>query len=145
MAEPHVVTALSRKRAELSGDIERTQHQLQDMIRDLEHLDRTLLLFDPTYEVASIKPKAFRPPVDWSKRCEMTRLIFGILRRAKEPLTSRDIASQLMAERALDLGDDKLLRLMTKRVGTALREQRRKGAVAAEQGAGLYQVWTAIR
>ena len=33
MAEPHVVTALSKKRAELSGDIERTQ-QLQDMIRD---------------------------------------------------------------------------------------------------------------
>ena len=32
MAEPHVVTALSKKRAELSGDIERTQ-QLQDMSR----------------------------------------------------------------------------------------------------------------
>ena len=62
MAEPHVVTALAKKRAELSGDIERTQRELQDMIRDLEHLDRTLLLFDPAYEVASIKPRAFRPP-----------------------------------------------------------------------------------
>jgi hypothetical protein len=64
MAEPHVVTALSKKRAELSGDIERVQRELQDMIRDLEHLDRTLLLFDPAYEIASIKPKAFRPPPD---------------------------------------------------------------------------------
>ena len=42
MAEPHVITALSKKRAELSGDIERTQHELQDMIRDLEHLDRII-------------------------------------------------------------------------------------------------------
>ena len=101
MAESHVITALSKKRAELSGDIERTQHQLQDMIRDLEHLDRTLLLFDPSYEVASIRPKAFRPPADWSKRGEMTRVILGILRRAAEPLTSRDIAAQLLEERAL--------------------------------------------
>jgi len=99
MAEPHVVTALSKKRAELSGDIERTQKQLQGMIRDLEHLDKMPLLFDPSYEIASIKPKAFRPPPDWSKRGEMSRLIFGILRKAAVPLTTRDIAQQLMAER----------------------------------------------
>ena len=67
MAGPHVITALSKKRAQLAGDIERTQHELQNMIRDLEHLDRTLLLFDPSYEIASIKPKAFRPPADWSQ------------------------------------------------------------------------------
>lgn len=91
MAEPHVIAALSKKRAELAGDIERTQRELQDMIRDLEHLDRTLLLFDPSYEIASIRPKAFRPPADWSRRGEMTRLILGILRKATEPLTSRDI------------------------------------------------------
>ena len=50
MAEPRVVTALSKKRAELSGEIESTQRELQDMIRDLEHLDRALLIFDPAYE-----------------------------------------------------------------------------------------------
>jgi hypothetical protein len=103
MAEPHVVSALTKKRAQLSGDIERTQHDLRDMIRDLDRLDRTLLLFDPSYEIASIKPNAFRPPPDWSKRGEMTRLLLGILRKATEPLTSRDIALQLMAERALDV------------------------------------------
>lgn len=32
MAEPHVITALSRKRAELSGDIERMQRELSDKI-----------------------------------------------------------------------------------------------------------------
>jgi hypothetical protein len=141
MAEPHVITALSKKRAQLSGDIERTQHELQDMIRDLEHLDRTLLLFDPSYEIASIKPKAFRPPADWSKRGEMTRLILGILRKAAEPLTSRDIALQLMAERALDVADEKLLRLMVKRVEVALRGQRDNGAVSSDQGPGMYQCW----
>ena len=86
-------------------------------------------MFDPAYEVASIKPKAFRSPADWSKRGKMTRPILGILRKATEPLTSRDIALQLTAERALDTADYKLLRLMTKRVGDALRGLRDKGGI----------------
>jgi hypothetical protein len=37
MAEPHLITALARKRAELSGDIENTQKSLKEMILALEH------------------------------------------------------------------------------------------------------------
>ena len=132
----------TKRRAQLAGDIESTQARLHQMILDLEHLDQTLMMFDPSYEIASIKPKAFRPPADWSKRGEMTRLILGILRKATEPLTSRDIALQLIIERALDKDDERLLRLMTKRVGVALRGQRHKGVVSSDQGPGMYQVWT---
>ena len=35
----------------------------------------------------------------------MARIILGILRQATEPLTSQDIAVQLVAERALDQTD----------------------------------------
>lgn len=142
MAEPHVISALSKKRAELSGDIERMQRELTAAISALEKLDATLLLFDPTYEIASIKPKAFRPPDDWSKRGEMTRLILGILRKATEPLTSSDIAAQLIAERALDQSDVKLQRLMTKRVGVALRGQRDKGVAVSKPGPGMSVLWS---
>lgn len=142
MAEPHVITALSRKRAELSGDIERMQRELTAAISALEKLDATLLLFDPTYEIASIKPKAFRPPDDWSKRGEMTRLILGILRKATEPLTCNDIAMQLIAERALDQSDRTLHRLMTKRVGIALRGQRDKGVAVSSEGPGMSVLWS---
>ncbi len=111
------------------------------MILDLEKLDATLLMFDPDYDIPSIKPKVFRPPDDWSKRGEMTRLCLGILRKAIEPLTSRDIAFQLIAERALDKDDPRLLRLMTKRVGVALRLQRDKEVVTSCQGPGQYRLW----
>lgn len=141
MAEPHVISALSKKRAELSGDIERMQRELTDAIAALEKLDATLLLFDPSYEIASIKPKAFRPPADWSKRGEMTRIILGIMRKASEPLTSSDIAAQLIAERALDQSDRTLHRLMTKRVGVALRGQRDKGVAVSSEGPGMSVLW----
>jgi hypothetical protein len=141
MAESHVIAALVKRRAELSGDIENTQAKLQQMILDLEHLDRTLLMFDPDYRIETIKPKAFRPPDDWSKRGQMTRLILGILRQAAEPLTARDIAVQLMLERALDTNSDKLVRLMAKRCGVALRGMRDRGIAESHEGPGQVVLW----
>jgi hypothetical protein len=55
-------------------------------------------------------------------------------------VTTRDIALLLLVERALDKDDQKLLRLMTKRVGVALRLQREKGAAQCEQGPGQYML-----
>lgn len=125
----------------MTGDIERTHEHLGQMVNELEHLDATLLLFDPSYQVEAIKPKAFRPPKDWSNRGQMTRIVLSILRQAAEPLTTRDIALELLVSRALDKSDQRLLRLMTKRVGVALRTQRDKGSIRSEQGPGQYQLW----
>jgi hypothetical protein len=141
MADPHVITALVKRRSELSGDIETTQKKLQQMILDLEHLDRTLLMFDPDYRIETIKPKAFRPPEDWSKRGQMTRIILGILRQAAEPMTARDIGVQLMLERGLDQSDAKLVRLMTKRCGVALRGMRDRGIAQSDEGPGQCVLW----
>src|ERR1700712_596682 len=105
MAETFVMNALVKKRAELAGDIENTHEALRKMVMDLEHLDQTIMQFDPTYHVESIKAKAFRPPKDWSNRGQMTRIVLSILRQAAEPLTSRDIALELLVERAMDKGD----------------------------------------
>jgi len=145
VAEPHVITALVNRRATLAGEIEATHERLRQMVLDLENLDATLRLFDPDYQVEAIRPKAFRPPKDWSNRGEMSRIILSVLRQAAEPLTTRDIALQLLLERALDKNDQRLLRLMTKRVGVALRGQRDNGVVRSDQGPGQYMLWEIAR
>lgn len=145
MGDTFVITGLVAKRAELAGDIERTQADLQRMIRELEHLDATIRLFDADYQIEAIKPKTFRPPEDWAKRGEMTRIVLTILRQAAEPLTTRDIAFQLMQERALDTGNLNMLRLMTKRCGVALRGQRNRGLVRSLEGPGQTMVWEVAR
>lgn len=141
----YVIHALAQKRSELSGDIENAHTALKRMIQELEHLDKTLLMFDPDYQVDSIKPKAFRPPEDWSKRGEMTRRILDILRKAAEPMTTRDIALQMLADRAMDTDDVKLMRLMRSRCAVALRGQRDKGTVKSVEGPGQYQLWQIVR
>ncbi|MDP6573125.1 MAG: hypothetical protein QGI63_05855 [Rhodospirillales bacterium] len=141
----YVITGLVKRRAHVAGEIERTHETLRKLLANLESLDATILQFDPDYQVEAIRPKAFRPPKDWSNRGQMTRICLSILRQAAEPLTTRDIALQLLVERALDKSDQRLLRLMTKRVGVALRLQRDKDVVRSEQGPGQYQLWEIAR
>lgn len=140
----YVMVGLVRRRAELTGEIERTHDRLRQIVADLEALDATIRQFDPTFQVESIKPKAFRPPQDWSNRGEMSRFVLSILRQAAEPLTTRDIALEMLVSRALDKSDQRLLRLMTKRVGVALRMQRDRGLVDSDQGPGQYQLWRLV-
>ena len=136
-----ILSGLVKRRADLAGEVERTHERLRQLVNDLENLDATILQFDPDHEIEAIRPKAFRPPADWANRGEMSRLVLSILRMAAEPLTTRDIAVQMLMERALDKSDLKLLRLMSKRVGVALRTQREKGVVRSDQGPGQYMLW----
>lgn len=140
-----VLHGLIKRRVELTGEIEDTHAKLRKMIADLESLDATILQFDPGFHVEAIRPKAFRPPKDWANRGEMTRICLSILRQAAEPLTTRDIALQLLVERALDKSDQRLLRLMTKRVGVALRGQRGNGVIRSVQGPGQFMLWEVVR
>ncbi len=137
----YVLTGLVKRRAEIAGEIDATQDKLRALIRDLEHIDATLKIFDPDIQIQAIKPKTFRPPEDWSHRGQMTRLILNVLRQASEPLTTRDIAVQIMSERALDQDDKKLVRLMAKRCGVALRGLRDKGRAKCAQGPGQFMLW----
>lgn len=137
----YVLVGLTKRRAELTGKIEKAHEDLRKMLSDLESLDATIIQFSPDFKVETIKPKAFRPPKDWSNRGQMSRVVLSILRQAAEPMTSRDIALELLISRALDKSDQKLLRLMTKRVGVALRTQRDNGIVKGNEGPGQFVLW----
>ena len=56
MAEPHVISALRAKRAELSGDLIAAQKRLEKIRDDLDTVDRTLRVFDPRQHTEKIRP-----------------------------------------------------------------------------------------
>ncbi len=141
----YVLTGLVKRRAELAGEVEALHNRLSGLLRDLETIDAAILQFDPQHRVEAIRPRAVRPPKDWANRGQMSRIVLNILRQAAEPMTSRDIALELLVARALDKSDQKLFKLMTKRVGVALRVQRENGAVRSEQGPGQFVLWEVAR
>ena len=114
MAEPHVIAALKDKRAELAGIIADLEKGINRHRADLVHLDATLRMFAPDTEAAGITPKAVRRRNAWFGRGECARLVYGILRTAARPLTSREIAEALMAARGLDPADHRIRELIQK-------------------------------
>lgn len=142
MAErPNTVAGLIEKRRETTGQIEHHQRILNELIIDLDHLDHTLRLFDPDCDVALAQPKAF-PARHAAFRGEMQRFVLGALRAAQEPVTSLEIAIEVVKGRGLDPNDSRAVSLIRKRVGACLFHLKAKGAGAgcadrrAVQGVG---------
>lgn len=137
----YLVNGLVKRRAEIAGQIETLHEQLKKLLANLETIDNALGVIDPTIACEQIKPKALRPPSDWANYGQMTRIVLNILRSSSEPLTTKDIALQMMVERALSKEDQRLLNRMTKRVGVALRRQRDNEIVRSWQGPGMFMLW----
>ncbi|MEC9368411.1 MAG: hypothetical protein VX871_06930 [Pseudomonadota bacterium] len=144
MGEPHVISALVAKRAEIAGQIEHLQDRMRQLVVDLDNVDATIHLFDPTIELADIKSKVV-PPRHQAFKGEVSRIVLTTLKNAKKPLTSADIAQRVMAERGLDTANKRLLRLMVKRTGACLRAHRLNGVVKSTDGPTQYKLWEICR
>lgn len=136
--------ALKRKRAEITGEIARCHASLHKLAEDLEHIDGAIRLFAPDFVVESIQPKIFVPPKSWSKRGEMSRAVLSILRVAKGPLSTREIASMVVAQRGLD-NDPAIVNIMCRRVGHVLRDKRERGVIRSIEETGLWLLWEIVR
>ncbi len=140
----YALDALKRKRAEMTGEIALCHARLQQLSTDLEHLDATLRLFAPDFVQESVLPKIFAPPKSWSKRGEMSRAVLSILRVAKGPLSTRELASMIVDQRGLQ-NDAGILNIMTRRVGHVLRDKRQAGLVRSVEETGLWLLWEIAR
>ncbi len=134
---PNVLSGLLTKRAEIAGLVEGLQDRLREALISLDHIDQTILLFDPEADLAEVKAKPL-PPRHVAFKGQVTRSILQMLRATGDSLDSKAITLRLMAERELNTADAKLLKTIQKRVGAALRNMRDRGLVASVEGnAGL--------
>jgi len=123
-----VLNALVQRRADLTGRIHVAQGQLQQMHADLASLDAVIHQIDPEYCLDAIRPRYRRAPAA-GEFGSISRTVLDHLRRAGKPISAKDLAGRIIAERGLNTGDPKLRRQMNKRVDMALRYQRTNGMV----------------
>jgi hypothetical protein len=83
VAEPHVLTGLIAKRAEIAGQIEHTQDQLRQLVIHLDHIDASIHIFDPSIKLEEIKARPV-PPKHHAFHGEVTRIVLTTLRNAKK-------------------------------------------------------------
>src|SRR5579883_2195076 len=141
MENEHVLSGLIRKRAEIAGQIEHTQQALRKLVADLDAIDAAIRLFDQQADITAIRPRQY-PPRHAAFRGEMMRHVMGCLRLADgKPVTTRDIAVQVMKARGLDPSDAEMLVTIRKRVGACVYKLKRDGAVKEIAGLGDLKEW----
>ena len=143
MENEHVLSGLTRKRAEIAGQIEHTQAALRKLVADLDAIDAAIRIFDPQADIGAIKAKAY-PPRHAAFRGEMMRHVMGCLRVATEPVTTRDVATVVMKARGLNPDDPELLVTIRKRVGACMWKLKQAGYVREVPIAGELKGWARI-
>src|SRR3954465_705046 len=114
MGEPHVISALSNKRAELAGIVSQLERQLGQQQANLAHLDATMRLFDPDIRPNVIRSKQQQARSIWFRPGECLRLLYDELRDAAQPMTTRELAERITRVKAMTMDDNRQRELVQK-------------------------------
>ena len=126
MGEPHVISALSNKRAELAGMVSQLERQLGQQQANLAHLDATMRLFDPDIRPNKIRPRQRQARSVWFRPGECD---------AVQPMTTRELAERIMRVKAMPVADDRQRELIQKTILGSLN--RAKETIARSETAGV--------
>lgn len=135
----HTITGLLTKRADLFGEAERIRDRLAEIKNDIGALDRVLGTLGYTGDLDAAMPRQKREVL--FGKGELSKAIYGELRNAEGPLSSRDIAREIVTMRGEDARDRKYLSELTKRVSKALRAMREAGEVRSVTDAKGNALW----
>ena len=101
MAESHVVSGLVAKRGDLAGEVERCRRELHRLADELGHLDATIRLFAPDYDLGRIRARKRRRAHHWFGPGECQRLVLEVLRDAAGPLSDQGVTVAVAARKGL--------------------------------------------
>jgi hypothetical protein len=111
------------------------EQQLVQQRANLAHVDATMRLFDPDIRPNDVRPKQSRARNAWFRPGECLRLIYDELRKAGQPLTTRELAERIMRIKAIPAADDQRRERIQKTLLGSLN--RAKQTIARVESAGV--------
>ena len=131
MAEPHVVSALRAKRAEISGHVHDLERKLARHRASLAAIDATIRLYAPELDPDSIPPKRTYRRTRYFAKGELSRRVVSVLRQAAgQPMTTAAITTAIVADKGFPVGEGALSQAVTDMVLTVLRRLCKQETVA---------------
>jgi hypothetical protein len=143
MAESHVISGLVAKRSELAGLVQHYQVEISRIAGDLNHIDATIKLFAPEFDLRTVRTKEHRERNQYFKSGECPRMTLDILRESSEALTSRQIAAELLRRKGLEPRVERLDQLQ-KSALNVLKRLENKGLVKQDTPKGISHTWKIV-
>ena len=129
MAESHVVSGLVAKRSELSGQYLQHQETMRELSAAIGSIDVAIKLFDPDYDLRTIKCKVPKHTTKWLDHGEAGRFVLDTLRMASAPLSTRQLGEAMVKHKGLSVNSTKEWNLALKPVLAAAQRLERKGTI----------------
>jgi len=140
MAETHVISALTSKRAEVSGEIKHYEKLLKQSKLNLASIDQTIHLFDANYDLRTIKAKKVSKE-RYFKTGEAKILILDILRTVAEPLSTSDVSRKIAFDKGIDSEEDYDFERFSKVILASLNRCESSGLIERVGKDGLSILW----
>jgi len=131
MQETTIQSGLLSKRGDLFNEAEAITERLAEIKNDLKALDKTLRLVGYKGDLDGIMPRQRRNVI--FGQGELLGALMLELRHAERPLTSRELAQNVLATSGDDIRDRRAVGDLTRRISKCLRVQREKGVVIGKQ------------
>jgi len=140
MGQSLVVSGLVAKRSEIAGKVEHYRQELQRLGTELGHLDAAIRLFDPDYDLGTIKTNKRGRRTQWFGPGECQRLVLETLRDAAEPLSGSALTQELVARKGLE-GRREVLVAVNKTAMAVLRRLKSKDVVCRSSLPDSTRAW----
>lgn len=126
MGQTHIVSGLVTKRAEIDGQIIARLAEIKDLKQVLHHLDRTIKVFSPEFDLRTIRATRTNTRNALFAHGEAQRLVLGVMREYGEVITSRQITDSIIERKGFEATATAQLQ---KNVINVLRRLERKSVV----------------
>ena len=126
MGQTHIVSGLVTKRAEIDGQIIARLAEIKDLKQVLHHLDRTIKVFSPEFDLRTIRATRTNTRNALFAHGEAQRLVLGVMREYGEVITSRQITDSIIERKGFESTATAQLQ---KNVINVLRRLERKSVV----------------
>jgi len=140
MAETHVISALTKKRAEVLGEIKHYEKLLKKSKLNLQSIDQTIHIFDENYDLRTIRAKRVSSE-RYFKNGEAKTMILDVLRMATEPMNTTNVSKCIALEKGIDTDKDFDLERFSKVVLASLTRCESVGLVERVGKDGLSILW----
>jgi hypothetical protein len=144
MGEPHVVTGLRAKRADIARRLHAVEDHLKRLRASLAHIDAIL----PLFEAGDDDPEILKRPLHRRSRYfasgEVLKRCRDTLRTATSAMSSVEIADALMAAKGISKDDPQIRRYIADSVLPVMRRLVKRG-IAAKTGKGPTTRWEIAR
>ena len=102
MGQTHIISGLVTKRAEIDGKIIARLAEIKDLKQVLHHLDRTIKVFSPEFDLRTIRATRTNTRNALFAHGEAQRLVLGVMRECGEAMTSRQIADAIIERKGFE-------------------------------------------